>query len=143
MSVNTIPGTQAASTQTATNTKAPAGLTDYNQFLKLFVTQLKYQDPLNPSSQEDFLAQTAQFSSVEQLMSLNDKLGQLSSATQVSAASLIGRMVAGTTKAADGTESTVSGRVSQIDYDTKGAITLGLQGGGTLPFSSVISIAEA
>jgi len=40
-------------------------------FLNLLVTQLRYQDPLNPQSNEDFLAQMAQFSSLEQMQNLN------------------------------------------------------------------------
>jgi len=42
------------------------------EFLKLLVTQLKHQDPLNPMEGSDFAVQLAQFSSVEQLIALND-----------------------------------------------------------------------
>lgn len=40
-------------------------------FLNLLVTQMRYQDPLNPVKNEDFLAQMAQFSSLEQMQNLN------------------------------------------------------------------------
>lgn len=47
--------------------------TDLNKdaFLNLLVTQMRYQDPLNPTSDKDFLAQMAQFSSLEQMQNLN------------------------------------------------------------------------
>jgi len=47
---------------------------DKNAFLKLLVTQLEHQDPMDPSSPEQFAAQLAQFSSLEQLTNLNQLL---------------------------------------------------------------------
>ena len=41
------------------------------EFLQLLVTQLQHQDPLEPTSNEDFIAQLATFSSLEQLQSIN------------------------------------------------------------------------
>ncbi|MEC7947488.1 MAG: flagellar hook capping FlgD N-terminal domain-containing protein [Myxococcota bacterium] len=46
-------------------------------FLKLLVTQLQYQDPLDPTENEEFVAQLAQFSQVEQLTTANDSLETL------------------------------------------------------------------
>ena len=45
-----------------------------DEFLQLLVAQLKHQDPLNPSNPEEMAAQLAQFSSLEQLINVNDKL---------------------------------------------------------------------
>jgi flagellar hook assembly protein FlgD len=53
-------------------------------FLTLMITQLRTQDPLNPLDQNQFLAQTAQFASLEQLVAMNETLGRL--ATGLSAA---------------------------------------------------------
>lgn len=44
---------------------------DKNAFLNLLVTQMRYQDPLNPTQDKEFLAQMAQFSSLEQMQNLN------------------------------------------------------------------------
>ena len=48
-----------------------------NQFLQLFATQLQNQDPLEPTKQEDFLLQLAQFSMVEGVENTNTKLDKI------------------------------------------------------------------
>jgi flagellar basal-body rod modification protein FlgD len=48
-----------------------------DEFLRLFVTQLKYQDPLSPMDSTGFTTQLAQFSSLEQLTNLNDGMKSL------------------------------------------------------------------
>lgn len=67
------------------------------QFLQLLVTQLQYQDPLNPMEDQEFIAQMAQFSSLEQLMNLNTSMQGLTDATNnqqmFSATSYIGKYV--------------------------------------------------
>lgn len=59
-------------------------------FLNLLVTQLQYQDPLEPTNDKEFLAQMAQFSALEQMQNLNDTF----SMSQASA--LIDKYVQGT-----------------------------------------------
>jgi flagellar basal-body rod modification protein FlgD len=45
-----------------------------DDFMKLLVTQLQHQDPFNPMKDEEFIAQLAQFSSLEQLQNMNENL---------------------------------------------------------------------
>lgn len=59
-----------------TPASAPANNTlGQEAFLQLLVTQLRNQDPLNPQDGAAFVAQLAQFSSVEQLTTLNTQIG--------------------------------------------------------------------
>src|SRR5947207_10122264 len=64
-------------------------------FLKLLITQLRYQDPLNPLDQNQFLAQTAQFSSLESLQNIGTQLTDLKNMAQgqslTQSASLLGK----------------------------------------------------
>jgi flagellar basal-body rod modification protein FlgD len=52
---------------------------DENTFLKLLVSQLKNQDPLNPADSTQFVSQLAQFSSLEQLMQISKNTTTLAS----------------------------------------------------------------
>jgi len=47
-------------------------------FLKVLVTQMKYQDPLSPTNDTEFIAQMAQFSTLEQTVNLNENFQLLS-----------------------------------------------------------------
>lgn len=48
-----------------------------DQFLKILITQLQNQDPMQPMEDKEFIAQMAQFSSVEQLVNISSKLEAL------------------------------------------------------------------
>jgi flagellar basal-body rod modification protein FlgD len=91
-SVSSVTGNGTASAISALTGGTTMGKED---FLTLLVTQLQNQDPLNPSDPTEFTAQLAQFSSLEQLFTVNETLEGLTSATkgqqQMSALSLIGR----------------------------------------------------
>jgi flagellar basal-body rod modification protein FlgD len=66
-------------------------------FLSLLVAQLEHQDPLDPQDNTEFIAQLAQFSSLEAQTATNDKLDALlaaqSSSEQTAAFSLLGQQV--------------------------------------------------
>ncbi len=47
-----------------------------DDFLQLLITKMTHQDPLNPMQDEDFVAQLAQFSSLEQMANINESLQQ-------------------------------------------------------------------
>lgn len=47
-----------------------------DDFMLLMLNQLKYQDPLNPMDSDQYAAQLAQFTQLEQLQNMNDKLEQ-------------------------------------------------------------------
>lgn len=115
MAVNDISSSQTIeqiikNTQTnKDSTRKTGGEMGKNDFLNLLVTQLRYQDPLKPVDDKEFIAQMAQFSSLEQMQNMNNVL------TNSQAFNLIGKDV--TANVADEKTlevTTVSGLVSTV-----------------------------
>lgn len=69
--IDTTIASKAASTKTGNQSNSSL---DKDAFLKLLVTQMQYQDPLEPTSNTEYMSQLAQFSSVEELQNLSSTL---------------------------------------------------------------------
>jgi flagellar basal-body rod modification protein FlgD len=132
-SISTV-GTATTSTVTgADGTEFSAGADrtamDTNVFLKLMMAQLQYQDPSNPADSSQFLAQTAQFTSVEKMQQLTDMQQEMLDATRgQTATSLVGRTVtytdfSGTSQTGMVTACTLGAGTPNL---TVGGITVGL-----------------
>ncbi|WP_263261016.1 flagellar hook assembly protein FlgD [Pseudomonas sp. RIT-PI-S] len=148
-STSSTSSTSSSSTSSATGSQSLGKDT----FLQLLVTQLKNQNPLDPQDNSAFVAQLAQFSSVEGINNLNSTVSSLASnytsnqALQASA--LVGHSVLA--PASSTAVNTSTGLTGQFDlassssatsvkvYDANGAlvknIDLGSQGAGTVSFN--------
>ena len=77
--------------------KDEGALADQNVFLKLYIEQLKGQDPTAPQDTNDMVAQMSQFSSLERLTSISDQLENmatsLTSNQALSASTLVGKSI--------------------------------------------------
>jgi flagellar basal-body rod modification protein FlgD len=101
MDVQAVGQTTSNAAQRSTRSAASV---DYNAFLRLLIAQLQNQDPLNPADSTEYMAQLAQFSSVEQSIQTNQKLDTLLTSMSLSQAdALIGRNVASADGSASGT----------------------------------------
>src|SRR5512139_3118227 len=91
-SISAATGTSASSTIAAAS-KAMGK----DAFLTLLIAQLQHQDPLNPADSTEFTAQLAQFSSLEQLSTINENLDALklyqASGNNAQAVSFIGKNI--------------------------------------------------
>jgi flagellar basal-body rod modification protein FlgD len=74
---------------------------DKDAFLRLLVTQLANQDPTNPIEDREFIAQMAQFSSLEKMVNMTKQLEKMAATNQTLAVSYIGRAVAFLQESAD------------------------------------------
>ncbi len=97
--IDSVSATQAKQETAPAALGLPATQTvSQQEFLTLFIEQLKNQDPLSPLEPSELTAQLAQFSSLEQLTGINTRLDALTDATARSTSSallsLLGRRVA-------------------------------------------------
>jgi len=94
-------------------------------YMKLLVTQLQNQNPLEPLDNKDMAAQLAQFSQLQQMEGLNASFGKVLESVQRSyASSLIGKEVSFQTRTADGTVETKTGAVEEVTIGESGDIIL-------------------
>lgn len=107
------------------------------QFLRLLVTQVQNQDPLDPIQQEDFITQLAQFSTLEGVERLNAQFSDMLALQQLTnGAQLVGRSV----RFADA-EGIATGRVDEVaTIDKRLVLSVG---GRQVPIDSVLSIVNA
>jgi len=136
-------GTGATSTSKSTSQTSDSSQLGQDAFLKLLVTQLKNQDPTKPMDNQAFVAQLAQFSSLQELQGVSDRLDSLlisqKSSADVTAASMIGKTVtyksgsltldgsSGTT--VDLTLSDAASSVSAVISDGSGKVVRTIKGG--------------
>jgi flagellar basal-body rod modification protein FlgD len=125
-----------APVNSATPANASLGQSD---FLKILMTQLQFQDPMKPMDNQAFMAQMAQFSTLELTQQQNtktDTLLTLQAATQ--AIGLIGKQVEVTTSSGQ-----QIGSVTAISFQNDGTPMLSVQtsNGGALTGVSLSQIA--
>ncbi len=123
--------TNSTSSQTANMSRQ----LDRDAFLKLLVSQLKYQDPTKPMEDREFIAQLAQFSSLEQMTNVSKGLEALLYQQEANQAlNLIGKQV---TVQADPTSPAVTGTVDEALFTSKGAVVV--VNGVRYPVTSVLT----
>ena len=123
------------STANATSTASTQSL-DYSAFLKLFIAQLKNQDPTQPMDSTQYVAQLATFSQVEQSVQANTKLDSILQSSALSQAeSVIGRNIT----SADGN---TSGTVKEVQLSSTGLVAI-LANGTQVPITTGVTISPA
>lgn len=105
----------ASQTSVKNSTKTSSDGMDKEAFLQLLVAQMKYQDPLEPTSNTEYIAQYAQFSQVEQMQNMS------SSMDLQRASALVGKEVYIKTTTSSGDTKLVQGRVDYVSYENNKA----------------------
>lgn len=137
---STTDGAGGVYTATVPGRPTPSGELGKDAFLKLLVAQMKYQDPMNPADGTEFVAQTAQFTMVENLVALaaqNDKI--LQSQQSLTASTFIGRDVQWAEKDETGAEVDHAGTVTGVKFTPDGPMLR--VGDEDIPLSAVKGLA--
>ena len=108
---------------------------DKDAFLQLLVAQMRYQDPLEPTSNTEFISQYAQFSQVEQLQNMAGSM-DLQRASQ-----LVGQEVRVKTTSSSGDTNYVEGKVDYVAYEN-GKAYLSI-GGNMYSMDDLDTVADA
>jgi len=116
--------------------------TDY---MKLLVTQLRNQNPLEPLNNNEMASQLAQFSELQQLESMNSNFAKVLTATERTYAnSLIGKEISFLLQTEAGDFEKMGGTVAEVLNDPQGGITLKVNAEDnfdyTLSLDGVISV---
>ncbi|MHA6484396.1 flagellar hook capping FlgD N-terminal domain-containing protein [Paenibacillus sp. strain BS8-2] len=109
---NVWPNYSQSNVQAAAN-RTPSDTLGKDQFLSILVTQLRNQDPMQPMQDKDFIAQMAQFTSVEQLMNMSGELALMRQSIG-SASSLIGKFIEWYEYDNQGNVTSLTGKVDSI-----------------------------
>ena len=101
---------QAVKNETTKQKEAVAGgELGKDAFLQLLVTQMQNQDPLEPTSNSDYIAQLATYSQVEELQNLSKSI------STIQAMSMVGKKVDLTSELSTGDKVTVTGKVDSVN----------------------------
>ncbi len=105
---------ETASESSVKKTTTSNGM-DKDAFLQLLVAQMKYQDPLEPTSNTEYISQYATFSQVEQIQNMAATM-ELSRAS-----SMVGKLVEVQSIDANGEAKSVQGKVEYVSYENNKA----------------------
>lgn len=112
-------------------------------YMKLLVTQLQNQNPLDPLDNNEMASQLAQFSQLQQLETMNSSFAKvLKTVEHDYATSLLGKEVSFVGETESGTIDIISGTVEEIHSDIAGGIVLSVNG-YNINLESVISVKES
>ena len=109
-------------------------------YMKLLITQLQNQNPLEPMDNNEMASQLAQFSQLQQLETMNSSFADvLSTAERNYASSLIGKEISFESENDDGTQQTTSGIVKEVINNIDGKTVL-VTGNNKIALEDVISV---
>ena len=136
---NAVSGTTVATSSASTTVERKDQGSQKDMFLKLLVAQMKYQDPSNPASSSELMAQNATFTQVEKLEEIAKQNASLLALQRSSSAgALVGRTVSYT----DEEGATKTGLVTSVRLGTDSTEASAMVGGLPVPMGRITEVAQ-
>lgn len=134
--VGSTSGTSSSSANSSTSQNALQHITP-DDFMKMLITQLQNQDPMNPTSSDQILQQISEIDNIQATTTLSTSLNAVAADQGFQTASaLIGKTVQGV----DSSGNPVSGTVDSASF-SNGAASL-MVGSQTMPLSGISSVSD-
>jgi flagellar basal-body rod modification protein FlgD len=122
---------------TLSDTSKKAKTLGKDDFLKILITQLQHQDPSQPLADKEFIAQMAQFTSVEQLTNMSTELKSLRQIMGISPA-FIGKEISWNVVDSTGTKALKTGVVDALTF--KGGIQYASVQGEEVSLDQIVKV---
>jgi flagellar basal-body rod modification protein FlgD len=144
MAVNAVAPTGTsltANVSTATRSGDAMGMST-DDFYKLLIAELRYQDPMQPMDNAKMVEQVAGIRSIEASTTTTETLQAVArQQNYATAATLIGKVVTGTVTDAAGNDLQIKGVVTSVTFEKNGQVVLGLDDGTSkLPLEAVTNV---
>ena len=142
MQTSAIPTTAAAGAGAQVN----AGLTGIRSedFMAILIKQLEFQDPFEPVTNEEMIAQMSTIRELELNTRLSDRLDQVTEQQRfASAASLIGKYAKGVVGDGEGNTFELEGIVTGVRFTPSGEAMLELDTGEVMPMTGLTQVSDA
>ena len=135
MQIQGVGGAQGTSSGETSIAKTANDTLGKDDFLKILITQLTHQNHLEPMEDKEFIAQMAQFSSLEQMTNVSEGMENLANFSMINAVSFIDRTVAYVDEDGGIQEATVTG----VAFED-GAVVLALNNDSAIYLDSIVAV---
>lgn len=140
MAVNGVMSSGPSSAAPAAN--GTAGMKS-EDFYKLLIAELRYQDPMQPMDNSKMVEQVAGIRNMEASTNMSTALQSVTRQQNFGTASnLIGKMITGKVSSSTGQEQTLQGVVTGVRFESNGSVILELDTGDALPLEGVVRVSD-
>lgn len=143
MAVDGVGATGSTSSVASASSGGASSMTP-EDFYKILIAELQYQDPSQPMDNAQMVQQVANIQSIQASSTMTTALQSVTRQQNFgTAAAMIGKKVTGEVQDAGGDKQTVQGVVTSVTFESNGKAVLQLDTGTKLPLEAVVAVQNA